>query len=133
MQCPTCKTDNCKKISFFYNQNTREANTETATGSKLTSLLRHKSVNQSRHAEKLAPPTEQKYYLPLFLAFMGLTLLISKLNWISISLASIFLIPSYLLFKNRKNHNKSKLPKLLKAWEKQWICMKCGDVYTPED
>lgn len=134
MNCPQCKSDNVQKLSVIYDAGTHKINTTSSTfGSGVgnrggfgigTATTRTQGTSQTKAAEKAAPPKKKNYMWAAIIIAVGLFLSIE-------SIAFILVLPigGYLAYR-AYTYNSVNYPPLFSAWEKQWMCNKCGEIYT---
>ncbi len=138
MQCTTCQSDNVQRLSLIYEQGTHNIRTTGHTtgagvgigrgglgfgGGSATTTTTGKS--QTIAARKAAPPDKKKIGIPFAIAAVGLVLMpVMGTPVLLIALA----IGGFLFWKYSQ-YNKNVYPPLYAAWEKSWLCNKCGAIY----
>lgn len=145
--CPKCGSDHIQTFQMIWDSGTSTAvHDTTGVGVGVGSGggiglgfggARTQSASVSTLAAKVAPPTAKA--IPKFFYFglvMGaLMVLIVKPPTISemivVKILGVAAIAGcgYNIFRIQK-WNKEELPPLVAAWEKQWLCHKCGNSFT---
>lgn len=138
MKCPSCNSDNCQRLEVAYDGGTQNVSTTSNTagvgiaggglgvGGANTSTT---GVIRSRLAEKAAPPQKRRYIYAIVSIFvlwicLGMSqTFIWQAIFVALALGCFYWIYTVFTF------NLKTFPKQYEFWQKQWVCLKCGEIY----
>jgi hypothetical protein len=83
--------------------------------------------SQSIAAKKAAPPAKRPIILAIGILAVGL---VALFGFQAVLFGLILLAVGSFLFWKFYQYNKDTFPPLYAAWEKSWLCNKCGAVYV---
>lgn len=148
MHCPACQSNNTKKLSMVYATGTRNYSSSSrgsgfsSRGTISSRSTRRNSSSQTALATAASPPKRNSLINLIFLfivlpfVLMPLTSILSQEPDISIFklifafiLFIAFSVGAFFLYKLiNKPYEKRKAD-----WNRAWICMRCGNVYDPNE
>jgi len=146
MYCSQCGTDDVQRVEMTYMEGKQNIDTVSKTigagvgrsGGGTGVGLGGAKTNTSGTAttvlaDSIAPPEEQPMGLKVLLVLGGIGLAMYGSRDSNMLLFGILLggVSGYFLYKAIQ-YNWNVYPKLLKQWQKTWICKKCGHVFLPE-
>lgn len=138
MQCPSCNSDNCQRLEVTYDGGTQNVNTQSNTagvgiaggglgvGAANTSTT---GVIRSRLAEKAAPPQKGRYIYAIISIFILWFLWSVSQTFIWQTVFFLLIVACFYWIYTVFNFNSKTFPNLYAFWQKQWICLKCGEIY----
>lgn len=154
MHCPSCGTQDVRKVSMVYENGVQKTRSRTLFGGGLLSLFGPalgvggavtRGRNTTLQAERLAPPQKAHPFLMAFLIFLamglfgGMPMVILHFMFGKVGTAIgsfiylilIFGLPIFVIVQGLKNNHR--LPAQLEKWNNLFICERCGDVFTKEE
>jgi len=141
MNCPHCGSDNTRKHSIIYQEGTSHGKGEASSwgGAKYTT----EHLSQTPLAQRCSPP--ERPGIGKLLSFLGI--LFSA--WVAYQVVILFRVPperswwvkAGAFFSSLAllrifwsfvfgRHRKARYDELYAAWEKSWVCVKCGESFV---
>lgn len=153
MHCPSCGTQDVRKVSVAYEMGVEKTRSKTIFGGGLLSIFGPmlgvggaitRGTNETLQAQRLAPPQKSRPILSAFLVFLGLGMFgeipVMILGWIIgkpglvigsiLWLIAVFLLPALILVQGVSRNRR--IPGQLEKWNKLFICDRCGEVFTKD-
>lgn len=146
MKCPQCDSENISKVKMVYMAGTSTSGHSgvglggTGEGDLGGGVFVGLSQTKSLLAKELAPPEKPSLLLPIiigvltFLFFGGAVnasstrdLGIAVTLWVITAFLGLLLLGSVSYYRERKE----RYPKELEAWERLWVCLRCGHTFIP--
>ena len=145
LDCPVCHSRQTKRLEVVYEQGLSNINTSSNTGGVGlgfgglgVGIARSRTRGQSQTAlsKKAAPPEKMRYAKPLWIIFVVYAFLnifdsqgdnvanILAAGWLCASVAAIAIVSSY---------NAKTWPPLKAAWDRTYLCSRCGHMFTVGD
>ena len=142
LDCPACQSRQTKRLAVVYEQGLSTINAASNTtglglgsGGLGVGIARSKTrgVSQTVQSKKAAPPEKMGYAKPLLLVFVLYAFLnifdslganvanILAAGWLCASVACIAII---------SNYNSKTWPPLKAAWDRTYLCTRCGHMFT---
>lgn len=133
MQCPECKSENTQRMRVIYEGGTQSIQTTSTSGgvgigSGFMSgggVTTTSGVAQSGLAAKASPPAKSRYWPPIALAILGIFLN----DWSPFVGIPVFGFGVYRIWQTIQ-FNRTAWPALVAAWDKTWMCHRCGHTYA---
>lgn len=131
MNCPTCGSDETRKYKMIYSEGAYTSETRLEGRTAQTSGM-------SDLAKQCSPPRKQSptatFLVGLFLLFVLDWIAEAVFNTQSSDTAANLVAAGFLLgipvviylAIGASRFNRKEFPRLLAAWEGQWMCMRCG-------
>lgn len=145
--CPRCQSEQTQKVSIAYQSGISKINTSTTQGGVLVGNAglnagigegETSGVMQTEFSKSIAPPKEQPYTFSFFISAIVfgpilVFLTIFKIdNSVTIFLDFLLAIAAMIwAIKGIHKHNKIQYPPLMERWQRQFICLRCGTIFEP--
>jgi hypothetical protein len=137
MVCPNCNSTDLKKLSLIYAAGASESRGRilgffVGSGNGLL-FGKYTGTSQSRLSKTAAPPGKLPFATPTILWLLGFFVVMAfagrgRLSTLMaiVSAFYLFLLPAYVI--GALFYNFLVRPKKHKAWEKEFLCQRCGTV-----
>lgn len=142
MKCPTCDSENTQRLSIIYGGGLTTVDTSTVglgagiSGGGLgggIGVAGTRGTHQTALSQQVAPPKKISVLnvsiLPAIGFFVGLAILdnaaLFGLFWMALVLAGTAWV-----WTGAWRYNTQIWPKKMEIWEKQFMCLRCGEVFA---
>ena len=142
LNCPACRSRQTARLSVVYEQGLSNINTSSNTGGVGlgfgglgVGVARSRTRGQSQTAlsKKAAPPEKMRYAKPLWIIFVVyafLNIFDSQGDNVANALAAGWLCASVAAIAIVSNYNSKTWPPLKNAWDRTYLCSRCGHMFT---
>jgi len=144
MNCPSCNSENTQRLEVIFEHGTDHITTTSKTSVRPFMRLlpsakaktRTTGIAMSKAAQKAAPPFKKGYKTPVIGLLIGLGAILYQFGgdfntlWFILGLAAAGGF-GWLLFTAIR-YNVQRWPSDHSAWQKRWMCNKCGVVFAEE-
>ena len=140
--CPACHSRQTKRLSVVYEQGLSVINTSSNTGGVGLGFgglgvgiarSRTRGVSQTALSQKAAPPAKMGCAKPLvtiFVVYAFLNIFDSQGANVANALAAGWLCCSVAAITIVSNYNSKTWPPLKAAWDRTYLCTRCGHMFT---
>lgn len=139
MVCPSCSSNDLRKLSLIYLAGTYDAK-GTSRGiifgpTGLNAYRgRHRSTQQTKLSKSLEPPRKRRLLKPLLYGVVGAFCLpfvrISHQAWNTLFIGYCAVVVLYLA--GALLYNLVRFPEALRRWQSSFLCQRCGAVIEPQ-
>lgn len=142
-ECPACHSENTNKLSMTYesglsNIKTRTTGLGVGFGRGGIGLGvgggKTKGTAQTQESQRAAPPPKKKFIKPLafiLIITVIVSLVVGKNHVIQPIISLLWLISTAAWIGWAVYYNTKQWPILKQAWDKSFICNRCGQVFQP--
>jgi hypothetical protein len=145
--CPVCKSSETVKVSMAYERDSRHSRVHGHAGKIEVGM---NATTQTKLGMRLAPPQQGKWSSGTQWALAGLVLfglaalgsfseannptgerIIKTLNGLIFTV--IALVCGWAFYRGKKRTdewNATEYPRLIKEWNSNWLCEKCGEIFN---
>ncbi|HEX8431190.1 MAG TPA: hypothetical protein VF625_07875 [Longimicrobium sp.] len=136
LSCPQCGSDNVRRLALIYREGLTQVSLATggagAGWGGAGGLAAGTSGRQQTMASVgAAPPVPTGMGLGLALGLLGVLLAVGA-GTMGIVVGLVLLAVSGVAVYGAWNHNQAEYPRLLQAWEKTFMCQRCGERFVPD-
>jgi len=148
IMCSSCQSDNAQKLSMVYENGISSIDGHATTGGVGAGrgglgvgVARSKvrGTQQTALSKKAAPPVKKRLIRNAIFYVIGILIVPALINTVFninnhtlqaiVGLAYIA-VGGYYLFTNY-TYNKNVWPPLYQQWDRQYMCQKCGTIFSP--
>jgi hypothetical protein len=146
LACPNCQSDNLQTFRMVFETGT--SSTESVSSGTAIGLTggggigigvgssKSSGTTMSLLAQKVAPPVKKKVALAWLITVLAALFVVSGLGTKEWGMVMFFAIVGTItgyIAVTRSKWNQHQFPALMRAWERSWLCHKCGNTFVHEN
>lgn len=133
--CPQCGADNVRRLALIYREGLSQPSLAGGAGARWGGshpLVTGTGGRQQTMASiGAAPPAPTGMALALAFGVLGIMLALMG-GTMGIVVGLVLLVVGGVAVYGAWSHNQEEYPRLLAAWEKTFMCQRCGERFVPE-